>query len=62
MCEFCKKFDFSTAKPEVKGDFAHIILAICNTRFPKEQQFNYCPVCGRDMRKEDEGNDNTRSN
>lgn len=54
MCEFCKKFDFSTAKPEVKGDFAHIILAICNTRFPKEQQFNYCPVCGRDMRKEEE--------
>ena len=54
MCEFCEKFDFSTAKPEISGNFAHIVMALCNTRFPKEQQFNYCPVCGESLKvKED---------
>ena len=55
MCEFCEKFDFATATTEISGNFDHINLALCNTRFPKEKQFNFCPVCGRDMRKEDEG-------
>ena len=55
MCEFCEKFDFATATTEINDNFAHINLAICNTRFPKEKQFNFCPVCGMDMRKEDEG-------
>ena len=55
MCEFCKKFDFATATTGINGNFAHIYLATCNTRFPKAKQFNFCPVCGRDMRKEDEG-------
>ena len=55
MCEFCKKFDFATATTGINGNFAHIYLATCNTRFPKAKQFNFCPVCGRDLRKEDEG-------
>lgn len=55
MCEFCEKFDFSTAKVEVTEYGANILLALCLTRFDKEEQFNFCPVCGRDMRKEDEG-------
>lgn len=55
MCEFCEKFDFSMATTEVTKYGANIVLALCNTRFSKEEQFNFCPVCGRDMRKEDEG-------
>lgn len=55
MCEFCERFDFATATTEISGNFAHIKLAICNTRFSKEKQFNFCPVCGRDMREENEG-------
>ena len=55
MCEFCKKFDFSTATTGINGNFAHIYLALCNTKFDKEEQFNFCPVCGKYLRKEDEG-------
>ena len=55
MCEFCEKFDFAMAKTEVTKYGANILLALCNTKFAKEEQFNFCPVCGRDMRKEDEG-------
>ena len=55
MCEFCKKFDFATATTGINGNFAHIYLALCNTKFDKEEQFNFCPVCGKDLRKEDEG-------
>lgn len=49
MCEFCKKFDFSTARLNVRKDMAHIELALCNTRFTKEQQFKYCPACGANL-------------
>ena len=40
MCDFCNTFDFSTAKIEISDNrqFAHIILAICNTRFDKSEQ------------------------
>lgn len=51
MCEFCSKFDFATATTSVEGEYAHIYLALCNTSFPKEQQFNFCPVCGKDLRE-----------
>lgn len=54
-CEFCSKFDFATARTEINGNFANINLAICNTKFPKEKQFNFCPVCGSGLRKEYEG-------
>lgn len=49
-CDFCNKFDFSTASTEMHNGFAHICLAVCNTRFPKEKQFKFCPECGRDLR------------
>lgn len=55
MCGFCEKFDFATAKAEVTKYGVNILLALCNTKFDKEEQFNFCPVCGRDMRREDEG-------
>ena len=56
MCEFCKKFDFATATTEVAKYGANILLALCNTKFAKKEQFNFCKVCGRDLRKEDEKN------
>lgn len=46
-CTFCKKFDFSTATTEVTKYGANILLALCTTKFPKEKQFNFCPVCGK---------------
>lgn len=42
MCEFCKRFDFSTAKQYG----ARLLTGICNTKFPEADQFNFCPVCG----------------
>lgn len=48
-CNFCSKYDFSNASAKVTEDGATIELAICNTRFQKEKQFNYCPVCGRNL-------------
>lgn len=51
-CEFCKKFDFSEASAKVeKGKFAHIHLVCGNTRYPKEEQFNFCPMCGRKLKE-----------
>ena len=61
MCEFCEKFDFSRAKVEVTKYSANILLTLCNTKFDKEEQFNFCPVCGRDLRKEDAGNESVVS-
>ena len=45
MCGFCKSFDFSTARVEIGKRNSCIHLALCCTKFPKEQQFKYCPVC-----------------
>lgn len=50
-CKFCENFNFSNARVRVDEDGAIIELALCNTKFPKEEQFNFCPVCGRDLRK-----------
>ena len=46
MCDFCKKFDFSTVKPHIDVFGARIHLALGVTKFPRSEQFNYCPVCG----------------
>lgn len=46
-CEFCQTFDFSSASAEVRLGFAHILNALCNTKYPRHQQFNFCPVCGK---------------
>lgn len=51
-CEFCEKFDFSTAKIEVDKYSARILLALCNTKFDKEGQFDFCPKCGRKLNKD----------
>ena len=51
-CEFCEKFDFATARTEVTKYGANILLTLCNTKFDKEEQFNFCPVCGRNLKDE----------
>lgn len=53
-CEFCNKFDFSTASVEIKEDGAYIVSGLCNTRFPTDEQFNFCPICGKQIRKDKE--------
>lgn len=49
-CEFCEKYDFSRARVKIDKNKVVIESALCNTTFPKEEQFNFCPVCGRDLR------------
>ena len=51
-CEFCKRFDFSSAKIEVDKYNARILLALCDTKFDKTEQFNFCPKCGHKLPKE----------
>lgn len=46
-CGFCGKFNFGDAKAEVYRHGANIVIASALTRFPVEEQFNFCPVCGR---------------
>ncbi len=46
-CIFCKNFDFSSVSATVISGIPRIELTICNSKFPKEKQFKYCPECGR---------------
>lgn len=48
-CDFCKRFDFSGASCEVTKHGARIKLACGTTGYPKEQQFRFCPVCGKKL-------------
>lgn len=40
-CEYCRETSFTDSKFEVKTQRGQIVGVI----------FNYCPVCGRDLRK-----------
>lgn len=46
-CKFCKTFNFSGISTEITKYGAHVKLATGNTQYPIDEQFNYCPVCGR---------------
>lgn len=48
-CEFCKRFDFSTARTETDKYGARILLAGGVSTFPKEKCFKFCPECGRKL-------------
>lgn len=49
-CEFCRRFDFSTASAIIESEkFANIYLAVGSYRFPKNEQFNFCPICGHPL-------------
>lgn len=56
-CGFCGKFNFGDAKAEVYRHGANIVIASALTRFPVEEQFNFCPVCGRRVKKGGASND-----
>ena len=53
-CDFCKRFDFSTAKIEADKYNVRILLALCNTKFDAEEQFKYCPKCGEKVNSKDD--------
>lgn len=50
-CGFCGKFEFDSAKAVVGQQGARIVLACASTRYPIEEQFNFCPVCGRSLKE-----------
>lgn len=47
MCDFCERFDFSSASTEVSKYSIRIKLAAGSYRYPRDMQFNYCPKCGK---------------
>ena len=49
-CEFCQNFDFSKVRAYIDRGTPKIELAICNTSFTKDEQFSFCPVCGRPLK------------
>lgn len=53
-CEFCNTFDFGAASYEVDKYGARVLLAGGYNGFPKERQFRFCPVCGRELKNNDE--------
>lgn len=60
MCEFCENFDFGQVriileKFRIEGNnitHANLGFAGGSGRFPIEEQFKYCPECGRRLRNE----------
>ena len=47
VCEFCRKLDWGTASCETDKYGSRLVLASGSYRFPVDEQFNFCPVCGR---------------
>lgn len=53
-CEFCRAFDFSTARTSVdQHGYAHIALAAASIQYSRHEQFNFCPVCGKSRFEEE---------
>ena len=50
-CEFCDKFNFGSAKAQIDKYGARIVMAVCCNEYPIDEQFNYCPVCGRFLKQ-----------
>lgn len=51
-CEFCKRADFGEFGFEISKHYAKISCALASWRFPKEEQFSYCPKCGKPLSEE----------
>lgn len=53
-CIFCKNFDFGSVRTDVEiyQHYIHtnIVHAGGSSRFPKSEQFNFCPVCGEELK------------
>lgn len=50
MCKFCESFDFSSAKCVIDKYGASISMAGGSYRFPVNEWFNYCPICGEKIK------------
>lgn len=49
-CDFCRLFDFSGASAKIDlGKYAHIYLASSSYRYKKDEQFVFCPECGKKL-------------
>ncbi len=49
-CIFCETFDFAKARCEVVSDGKNIAkIVLFNGKYPKSQQFKFCPNCGREL-------------
>lgn len=51
-CDFCWRFNFGNASAEVDKYGARIKSAVGSYTYPLNEQFNYCPVCGKYVHKE----------
>ena len=50
-CEFCEKFDFSSVTTRIDKYGAGIQMSGGSYRFPVNEWFNFCPVCGEKVNK-----------
>ena len=51
-CEFCGKADFGEYGFEIGRSYVKIACAIGSWRFQAEEQFHFCPKCGRPLTEE----------
>ena len=51
-CEFCGKADFGEYGFEIGRSYVKIACAIGSWRFQTEEQFHFCPECGRPLKED----------
>lgn len=51
-CEFCNRADFGEFGFEITKHYAKISCALGSWRFPKGEQFLFCPKCGKPLTDE----------
>ena len=51
-CEFCNRADFGEFGFEITNHYAKISCALGSWRFPKSEQFLFCPKCGKPLTDE----------
>lgn len=51
-CDFCSCADFGEFGFEITKHYAKICCAIGNWRFPQNEQFMFCPKCGKPLTAE----------
>lgn len=48
-CNFCRAFDFSSARCVVDRHGAYIAFSSGSSKYPRWQQFRFCPQCGAEL-------------
>ena len=51
-CDFCNRADFGEFGFEITKHYAKICCALGSWRFPEEEQFLFCPKCGKPLTDE----------